>query len=47
MWREEVEVRNIKDGTRDRSPPFRRPGREVGEGVEGAEMEVRAGRRRS
>lgn len=27
MRREKVEARNIKDGARDRSPPFRHPGR--------------------
>lgn len=32
MRREKVEVRNIKDGARDRSPPSRRPGRVVGRG---------------
>lgn len=32
MRREKVEVRDIKDGARDRSPPSRRPGRVVGRG---------------
>lgn len=32
MRREKVEVRNIKDGARDRSPPSRRPDRVVGRG---------------